>query len=59
MLLCENTREQAEEHLESWRMAIENKGQRHCESAGARQNVYHRLPVMAVKLILVEKKSRM
>ena len=53
LLLCENTREEAEEQLELWRNAIEN-GLR----AGTRRNTYHRLPVMT-KLNLVEKKSRM
>ena len=55
LVLCENTREEAEEQLELWRKAIEK---RDYESVGARRNTKHRLPV-TTKLNLMEKKSRM
>ena len=55
LVICKNTHGQTEEQLELWRKAIEND----CESAGARQNTYHRLPVMTVKLNLVEKRLKM
>ena len=55
MILCENTREQAEEQLELWRKQSRIKDS---ESAGVRQNTYHHLPVMTVKLNLVEKRYK-
>ena len=51
LVLCENARKQAEGQLELWRKVIENKGQQ-----GARQNIYHCLPVMTVKLNLLKKR---
>ena len=51
LVLCENTREEAEEQIELWRKAIENMGLRV-------SNTYHRLPV-TTKLNMVDKKSRM
>ena len=58
LVLCENTRKQAEEQLELWRRAIENKGLRVCRS----KTEY--LPPSSchdskVKLNLVKKRSRM
>ena len=43
----------------SWNCGERQSRIRDYESAGARQNIYHRLPVMTVKLNLVEKRSRM
>ena len=56
LVLCENARKEAEEQLELWE---ERSRIRDCESAGARQNIYHHLHAMTVKLNLVKKRSRM
>ena len=56
LVLCESTREEAEEQLEVWRNAIENKGLR--VSRKKTEYLPPSSPVMT-KLNLVEKKSRM
>ena len=54
LVICENTQEQIKG---SWNGGERLLRIRDCESAGARQNIYRRLPVMTVKLNLVEKRS--
>ena len=44
----------AEKQKSSWNCGERQLTIRDCESAGARHNIYHRLPVMTAKLNLVE-----
>ena len=55
LVLCESTREEAEDSLNYVEMRLRTMGY---ESAGKRRNTCHRLPV-TTQLNLVEKKSRM